>query len=217
MNTQNSPQTPSTQQPGMPAETVRAAVTVLLGVYFVGLALCVAGNSASGPSTLVRTIKSKLFSPWMVPLWLDLGYDTKLTHGLPDDADHRFEVRSRDAAATLKPLVLPTAEMWGERGRRWQRLARATATAERDPDREGLLPAAVAAGLFDDLGTEDLSVRVLRQVRPERFEAAAAGSVPPARFEQAYAARVRRVEGELQLLKSEPREELAPLVREAAP
>jgi hypothetical protein len=107
--------------------------------------------------------------------------------------------------------------MWGERGRRWQRLARATATAERDPDREGLLPAAVAAGLFDDLGTEDLSVRVLRQVRPERFEAAAAGAVPPARFEQAYAARVRRVEGELQLLKSEPREELAPLVREAAP
>lgn len=217
MNTQNSPQTPSTQQAGMPAETVRAAVTVMLGVYFVGLALCVAGNSASGPSTLVRTIKSKLFSPWMVPLWLDLGYDTKLTHGLPDDADHRFEVRRQDAAATPKPLTLPTAEMWGERGRRWQRLARATANAERDPDREGLLPAAVAAGLFDDLGTEDLSVRVLRQVRPERFEAAAAGAVPPARFEQAYAARVRRVEGELQLLKSEPREELAPLVREAAP
>jgi len=201
----------------MPTETVRAAVTVMLGVYFFGLALCVAGNSASGPSALVRTIKSKLFSPWMVPPWLDLGYDAKLTHGLPDDADHRLEVRRQDAAAAIKPLTLPTAEMWGERGRRWRRLARATVTAEQDPDREGLLPAAIAAGLFDDLGTEDVSIRVLRQVRPERLEAAATGTVPPARFEQAYAARVRRVAGELQLFKSEAREELAPLVREAAP
>ena len=53
MNTQNSPQTPSTQQAGIQTETVRAAVTVMLGVYFVGLALCVAGNSASGPSVVL--------------------------------------------------------------------------------------------------------------------------------------------------------------------
>lgn len=198
----------------LPSETVRAAVTVALGLYFVGLALCVAGNSASGSSALVRTIKSKLFSPWMVPPWLDVGYDTRLTVGQPDDADHRFELRPQGGPTTAKPLVLPAAEMRGERGARWRRLARATVLAEQDPDREGLLPAAVGAGLFPKLGGEDLTIRVLRQVRPAWDEAAVAP--PTLRFEQAYAARVRRVDGDLQLIKSEPREELAPLIRKPA-
>lgn len=202
--------------PILPSETVRAAVTVMLGLFFVGLALCVAGNSGSGSSEIVRTIKSKLFSPWMVPPWLDLGYDTKLTLGQPDDADHRFELRRQDGPAEARPLVLPAAEMRGERGARWRRLARATVLAEQDPDREGLLPAAVGAGLFAELGGEDVAIRVLRQMLPDRAEAAL-GPTPPARYEQAYAARVRRVDGDLQLIKSEPREELAPLIRKPAP
>ena len=37
------------------------------------------------------------------------------------------------------------------------------------------------------------------------------------RDEQAYAARVRLVDGEVQLITSTPREELAPLVKEPAP
>jgi hypothetical protein len=206
---------PSTEQSvaAPTSEAVRAAVTVMLGLYFVGLALCVAGNSASGSSALVRTVKSRLFSPWMTPPWLDLGYDTKLTYGLPDDADHHIEVRRQGAA---RPLVLPAAEMRGERARRWRRLARAAVIAEQDPDREALLPAAIGAGLFDDIGGEDLALRILREVRPARAEVAMAGAGQP-RFEQAYAARVRRVDGELQLMKNEPKEELAPVVREPMP
>ena len=53
-----------------PTEITRGVVTILLALYLVGLLLCVAGNSASGSSALVRTIKTRLFSPWMVPLWL---------------------------------------------------------------------------------------------------------------------------------------------------
>ena len=210
--------TPLTEQSvAAPAsETVRAAVTAMLGLYFVGLALCVAGNSASGSSALVRTVKSRLFSPWMTPPWLDLGYDTKLTYGLPDDADHRIEVRRQGTPPTARPLVLPAAEMRGERARRWRRLARAAVIAEQDPDREALLPAAIGAGLFDDIGGDDLALRILRDVRPDRVEVATAGQRPP-RFEQAYAARVRRVDGELQLIKNEPQEELAPVVREPMP
>jgi hypothetical protein len=78
----------------------------------------------------------------MTPPWLDLGYDTKLTYGLPDDADHRIEVRRQGAPATARPLVLPADGMRGERARRWRRLARAAVIAEQDPDREALLPAA---------------------------------------------------------------------------
>jgi hypothetical protein len=213
------PKNPSSTEPSVAApasETVRAAVTVMLGLYFVGLALSIMANSASGSSALVRTIHGRLFSPWMTPPWLDLGYDTKLTYGLPDDADHRIEVRRQGTPSTVRPLVLPAAGMRGERARRWRRLARAAVIAEQDPDREALLPAAIAAGLFDDVGGEDLSLRILREVRPERAEVATVGAGQP-RFEQAYAARVRRVDGELQLIKNEPKEELAPVVREPMP
>jgi hypothetical protein len=213
------PKNPSSTEPSVAApasETVRAAVTVMLGLYFVGLALSIMANSASGSSALVRTIHGRLFSPWMTPPWLDLGYDTKLTYGLPDDADHRIEVRRQGTPSTVRPLVLPAAGMRGERARRWRRLARAAVIAEQDPDREALLPAAIAAGLFDDVGGEDLSLRILREVRPDRAEVATVGAGQP-RFEQAYAARVRRVDGELQLIKNEPKEELAPVVREPMP
>ena len=66
---------------------------MLLVVYLFGLGLCVAGNTASGTSRVVGTLKDRLFAPWMVPLWLDLGHDTRLTYGLPEDADHHIEIR----------------------------------------------------------------------------------------------------------------------------
>lgn len=193
-----------------PSEGVQAVVTVLLCFYMVGLVLCVAGNSGSGSSSLVRTIKSRLFAPWMAAPWLDLGYDYKFTYGQPDDADHRIEIVPRDAAATAAAVSLPAAGIWGERAARWRRLARAAALAERDPDREGLLPAAIGAAGFDDAGTDDVTIRLLRHVPPERAAVAAGGAAP--RFERAYTARVRRIDGELQLLKNEPRGEVAPLV-----
>jgi len=209
---------------GMPTETVRAAVTVALALYLLGLVLCVMGNSGSGTSALVRTIKSRLFAPWMTPPWLDLGYDTRLTHGLPDDADHRFEVRRHDGQSAVKPLSLPAAGMRGERAARWRRLARAAAVAEQDPDREGLLPTAVGAALFSTVEADDVTVRVLRQMAPSRAEAPADMDSPrgsPPRFEQAYAARVRRAgEGddrEVQLIKQEAKAEVAPVVRDPGP
>jgi hypothetical protein len=195
---------------GLPSEWVRALVTVALCLYLVGLVLCVAGNSGSGSSALVRNIKSRLFSPWMVPPWLDLGYDYRFTYGQPDDADHRIEVRRRNDTASEKPLLFPSAGMWGERAARWRRLARAAALAEQDPDREGLLPTAVGVGCFDELSAEDVSIRLLRHLPPERADVAAGAPAP--RFDRAYAARVRRIGGEVQLLKAEPRGEVAPLV-----
>jgi hypothetical protein len=202
--------------PPPPSETVRARLTVALGLYLVGLLLCVAGNSASGRSALIRTIHGKLFSPWMTPPWLDLGYDTRLTHAAPEDGDHWFEIRRLDAPAT-KAIVLPGPTMRGERAARWRRLARATAVSEADPDREALLPAAVGAGAFAPWNTRDLSLAVIRHLPPDRGDVLAGQADVSGRDDEAYAARVRRVNGEVQLIKSTPSVELAPLLKEPVP
>jgi len=196
------------------SDALRAGLTVALALYLVGLALCVAGNSASGSSALVRTVKSKLFSPWMTLPWLDLGYDTRLTHGLAEDGDHRFEIRRLDDPAAPEPVILPGSAMYGERAARWRRLARATAVSESDPEREGLLPAAIGQGVFVPWHTDDVSLRVLRHLPPDRRDALDGLADVAGRDEQAYAARVRSIDGDVQLIGSTPREELAPLVKE---
>ena len=194
-------------EPRRPSEAVAAAITVALCVYLCGLGLSIIGNTGSGSSALVRVIKGRLFAPWLVPAWLDLGFEHRLTWGVPEDADHGLELRGQ-AAGGGSPLTLP-GPGGGERSARWRRLARAIASESDGGDNAAILASAVAAGAFDDLGTEDVRIRVLRSPVPDRTAA------PPARAEQAYAARVRRVAGELQLIKDEPRGEVAPLVRPA--
>ena len=180
----------------------QATVTVTLAVYLVGLVLSIVGNTGSGSSAVVRTIKSRLFSPWMVPPWLDLGFDYRLTYGNDEDGDFSIEVR-RQGDGKTSPVRLP-GRLTGERAARWRRLARSIAVE--DTDRDGLLAAAVGRGMFDDVGAEDVTVRVLRTPLVDR------GGPPPAPV-QASSARVRMVGGELQLIRAEPRGEVAPLVR----
>lgn len=187
-----------------PSSTTRAAVTVALALYLVGLVLSIAGNSGSGSSALVRTIKSRLFAPWMVPAWLDLGFDYPLTYGGEEDGDFSLEVRRHDEPNAV-PLRLP-GRLSGERAARWRRLARSMAAA--DADRDGLLAAALGRGLFDDLNAQDLVVRVVRTPLEDR------GGGQPAPVE-AYSARVRMVGGEVQLIRTEARGEVAPLTRPA--
>lgn len=185
-----------------PSTVTRAVATVAIAVYLLGLLLSIVGNTGSGSSAVVRTIKSRLFAPWMVPAWLDLGFDYRLTYGGEEDGDFQIEVRRR-GDETTEPLLLP-GRLTGERAARWRRLARALAAD--DADRAGVLAAAVGRGTFGKIGSEDLVVRVLRTPLADR------GGQPPAAV-QAYAARVRMVGGEVQLLRTEPRGEVAPLVR----
>lgn len=188
-----------------------AVTTLALAAYLLGLVLSIAGNSGSGSSALVRTVKSRLFSPWLVPAWLDLGFDYRLTYGQPEDADHVVEVRRTGDAAAGATLRLPGTR-GGERAARWRRLARAVATSVDDPDRDGLLPTAIGLGTFDDLGSQDVGLRVLRRPLPERT-----GVASPPEPEEVYAARVRLVGGEIQLIKTEARGEVAPLVPRKRP
>jgi hypothetical protein len=188
------------------SERTRAVVSVALAVYLLGLLLTVVGNTGSGSSAVVRTVKGRLFAPWMVPPWLDLGFDYRLTYGMDDDADHSLEVR-RQGAPNAAAVRLP-GRLTGERAARWRRLARAMAAVD-DADRDGLLAAAVGRGMFDELGAEDLIVSIVRTPLADR-------DGPPRSPTTAYSARIRLVGGDVQLIRSEDRSELAPLVRPAA-
>ena len=202
-------------------EMLRGPATLLLGLYLVGLCLCVAGNTASGTSLLIGTVKDRLFAPWMVPLWLDLGHDTRLTYGLPEDADHHLEVylpgklagkpAGKGEGRPTAALRLPAAGDQSERGARWRRLAAAAVLAEEDAEQAGVLPAAIGAGAFTAAGADDLEIRIVRSVLPDYASARS-----PRGAETALKVRVRRRDGELQLIPMPPAEEVAPLV-DAAP
>lgn len=193
---------PTTVAPETASEPVRAGVTLLLAVYCFGLGLSVIGNSGSGASLLVRTIKTRIFTPVLMPAWLDLGFDYPLTYGLPEDADHVLELTPFAAPDTRRRFP---AGLRGERANRWRRLARSIAESGTDGDRAARLAAGVAAASFDEFGP-DVRVRVLRRVRSE------VGAPDPGRLEEAYAARVREVGGEIQLIRAEAPGEVAPLV-----
>ena len=189
----------------VPSDRTRRLVSGAILVYLVGLLLTMVANTDAGTSRLVRTLKVRLFSPWMVPAWLDLGFARSLTYGEPDDADHRIEIVPHGSRAdSTEPLVLP-GPLRGERAARWRRLARAIATAQTPEEEAADLAAAVAAWSFPRLGCADVDLRVMRSARPDR-------TAPAAADEQAFAARVRRVAGEIQLLKPEPRGMVAPLL-----
>ncbi len=191
-----------------PSDMVQAAVSVALAVYLIGLTLSIAGNSISGSSALVRTVKARLFAPWMQPAWLDLGFEHPLTSGFPEDAHHTLEVRGRGSKGAS--LVFPGSRT-GEQANRWRRLGRTIAVAA-DEGAAPPLTAGVGAGSFDAVGETDVTVRVVRRPLPERSAPAA-----DTRPRQPYAARVRRVAGEIQVIElggAAKQAELAPVLRE---
>jgi hypothetical protein len=141
----------------------------------------------------------------MVPPWLDLGFDYRLTYGSDEDGTFSVEVR-RQGDGKAAPVRLPD-RLTGERAARWRRLARSIAVE--DADRDGLLAAAFGRGMFDEVGAEDVTVRALRTPLVDR-------DGPPTAPVQASSARVRMVGNELQLIRAEPRGEVAPLVRPEA-
>ena len=141
-----------------------------------------------------------------MPAWLDLGYDHRITYGLAEDADHEIELAPHAAAA--EPLHLP-GPVTGERAARWRRLARTIAVGGLEGD-GGVVAAGVGRGGFARFGTSDVDLRVFR--RPQRERGAADDAA-----EQVYAARIRRAGGDVQLIREEPRGELAPLIAPDAP
>ena len=100
-------------------EISRACATVFLAIYFTGLGLTVACNTSSGSSLFLSVIKGKLFSFWLVPPWLDLGFDYSFTYGQQTDAVHYLELRDHGKEGWI---TLPGTDMNYLQSSRWQRL-----------------------------------------------------------------------------------------------
>ena len=206
-------------QPMQPSEMVRAVVSLFLAVYFFGMVLCIAGNSSSGSSVLVRTIKTKLFSPWLYPLWLDLGFDYHLTYGSVSDADFSISATAIQNGE-VQTLEYPSADMGSLRAARWRRMAKWMATSVEDPNRESALPSSIGSGMLKQRGVDEVSIAVIRNELFEPTDSRVTNrkniiSRDDVHVETVYSARMRLVSGEPQLIKNEVRRDVAPLVNPA--
>lgn len=193
--------------PGRLGETGRFVATFLLIAVLAGLFLSIAVGSSSGSSALGRVLHGRLFAPWMTPLWLDPGHDTRLTYGLPEDGDHFLEIVPAPSQAGRAVRVPAEGDRSG-RAARWRRLARAAALAEEEGlDRAGILSTSIGAGLLGRVAGDDVIVRFRRRLPSDP----ALGDNEP-RLETVHEGRVRRVDGEIQWIPLPPAEEVAPLV-----
>jgi hypothetical protein len=91
---------------------------------------------------------------------------------------------------------------------RWQRLLRSAIASEEDLTREGILPAGFSKAAFTVCESDDIDLRILVLPRPER-QAPINAPTPIV----LYQARIRRIDdNDIQLIKSESRREMAPVV-----
>jgi len=188
-------------------EVSRSLATLVLVVYLTGLGLSVACNSGSGSSLLLGVVKERLFSFWNVPPWLDLGFDYFFTYGQQADAAHRLELRTY---GDTEWITVSRPSIRGGESTRWQRLLRSVIASEEDLTRGGLLPAGFSEAAFAVCESNDIDLRILVLPRPER-QSPINDPAPIV----LYQARIRKVAGDsIQLIKSESRQEMAPVVQQ---
>ena len=186
-------------------EMPRACATVFLAIYFTGLGLTVACNTSSGSSLLLSVVKGKLFSFWLVPPWLDLGFDYPLSYGQQADAAHYLELREYGQEKWIK---LSGIDGKHSQSIRWQRLLHSVIASEEEAGREGLLPAGFSEAAFSLCESDDIVLRILVQPRPER-QLPLRNPAPIVLYE----ARLRKLSGgDIQLIKSEHHREMAPVI-----
>jgi hypothetical protein len=186
-------------------EMPRACATVLLAIYFTGLGLTVACNTSSGSSLLLSVVKGKLFSFWLVPPWLDLGFDYFLTYGQQADATRYLELRKHGDENWLR---LSGPNVNHQQSIRWQRLLHSVVSSEEEAGRESLLIEGFSGAAFRLCESIDIDLRILVEPRPER-QLPIDTPAPSVLYE----ARVRKLAGgDIQLITSEHRREVAPVI-----
>ena len=83
-------------------------------------------------SLLLSVVKGKLFSFWLVPPWLDLGFDYFLTYGQQADATRYLELRKHGEDNWLR-LSGPNVNY--QQSIRWQRLLRSVVSSDEEAGR----------------------------------------------------------------------------------
>ena len=149
-------------------------------------------------------MKERLFSFWTVAPWLDLGFDYFFTYGQQTDATHCLELRRHGDTGWI---TMSRPSVRGGESIRWQRLLYSVIASEENLTKEGLLPAGFSEAAFVVCKSDDIDLRIFVQPRPERQSPI---KVPTPIV--LYQARIRRVaDDDIQLIKSESRQEMAPV------
>ena len=199
------PRQPKSPENNYWGEISRSVATLVLVIYFIGLGLSVACNTGSGSSLLLGVVKERIFSFWKVSPWLDLGFDYFFTYGQQTDATHCLELRRHGDTGWI---TMSRPSVRGGESIRWQRLLYSVIASEENLTKEGLLPAGFSEAAFVVCKSDDIDLRILVQHRPER-QLPIKVSAPIV----LYQARIRRVaDNDIQLIKSESRQEMAPVV-----
>jgi len=140
-----------------------------------------------------------------VPPWLDLGFDYFFTYGQQADATHYLELRKHGEENWLR---LSGPNVNDRQSIRWQRLLRSVIASEEEAGREGILAEGFSGAAFTVCESNDIDLRILVQPRPERQQ-----PIDTPAPSVLYEARVRKLaEGDIQLIKSESRQEMAPVI-----
>jgi hypothetical protein len=116
----------SPEPPGMPSQTVRSIVSLLLFIHLFAVGLAIATDTDSGPSKLLRDIKERTpgLDNYLRQFALDRGYDYHLMNNEPLDFDHHLEATIYFADGKTKTMIFPPPGIWpGERRQRYAQMA----------------------------------------------------------------------------------------------
>ena len=210
MNDGPSPAEPTTDTSlGLPSQGVRTVVSLLLFIHLFALGVAVVSNKGELSSPLQRQLRSvPLLMDYLQFLDMDMPYNFDLTQGELLDIDHVVLVDLTLADGTSQQVVLPDDTIRPRTRRlRYLKLADNMAFLTGDPDREGLLPGAVAGAIMNRYGVNEATITCRGQYLLTAEDVGSSDLTRrdpyhPRRFRTVYEARALRSDGQVGLVKT---------------
>lgn len=194
---------------GLPSQGVRTVVSLLLVFHLFALLVAIGSNSGDLSSSLQLQLRRvPLLMNYLQFLDMDLSYNFALTQDTILDIDHAVTVEFSLPDGGSEQVSLPDDSMWpGTRYRRYQRLAENMADLALDPDREALLPRAIAASVMSRHGVDEATITCRGHyiLRPEDVYSSDLSLRDPyheRRYRTVYSAKVLRDGDQVGLVKT---------------
>lgn len=194
---------------GLPSQGVRTVVSLLLVFHLFGLLVAIASNNGDLSSALQLQLRRvPLLMNYLQFLDMDLSYDFALTQDTIFNIDHAVSVEVSLPDGGSEQVNLPDDSTWpGTRYRRYQNLAENMAVLSGDPDREALLPRAIAASVMNRHGVDEANITLRGHyiLRPEDVYSSDLSMRDPyheRRYRTVYSAKVLRDGDQVGLVKT---------------
>lgn len=190
---------------------MRTLLSFLLFLHLFALAVGVTSNDAASQlETGLR--KTPLVVPYLQTLLMDLSYSFNLTFGPSDtdasDAESWIEIDLTTPGGPKRLQLPPPGIEPRQRQRHYESLVRTAAAQMANPNRESVLPAAIARSLVRQYGATGGTIRIVRNTLPdEPFR-----PFTPAQ-RTLYEARILVAAGQVELFKTEAASESAPVAK----